>query len=71
MIAEMECPECKGKDGKGNKWIIWGEPFESQGSLVILTAECIECEYKIVLGIVDANDMAERDSFDFDAPRET
>lgn len=58
MIEQMECPQCH-----GNKWYIWGEPFESHGTHVILTAECAGdnekpgCEYKIVLGVVDSKDM--------------
>lgn len=61
MIDQMECPKCK-----GNRWVIWGEPFESKGTLVTLTAECAfdidrECGYKVVLGTVEARDMVEED----------
>ena len=68
MIEQMECPKCH-----GNKWVIWGEPFESHGTLVTLTAECTgsgvgvqvsmttECGYQITLGTVDGNEMKEVD----------
>lgn len=64
MIEQMECPKCH-----GNLWIIWGEPFETGGTLVTLTAECMGegegnkpgCGYRIVLGTVDGRDMTEVD----------
>lgn len=53
-MDHMICPQC----GFAS-WEIWGEPFESHGTYVILTAECNtnECGYKVILGVVDGKEM--------------
>ena len=51
-MEDLTCPQCQ-----GNKWTIWGEPFESGGTLVILTAECVNCNNRLNIGVVDAKEM--------------
>lgn len=56
MIDNMTCPKC----GR-TYWTIGGEPFESHGTLLILTAECTneECQLELALGIVNGAEIKE------------
>jgi hypothetical protein len=56
MIEQLECPNCH-----GNKWYIWGEPFESGGNLVVLSGECAAgCGVRLNIGTVDSQEMVAR-----------
>lgn len=56
-MEELTCPECG-----FTSWTIWGEPFESHGTLVILMAECNtdECGVKMNIGTVDGSEILVR-----------
>lgn len=62
-MEELTCPECG-----FTSWTIWGEPFESQGTLVILTAECNtegaagtwRCGVRMNIGTVDGSEILVR-----------
>jgi hypothetical protein len=49
-MEEMTCPECQ-----GIQWVIYGNLFETNGSLLELQAECANeaCKTRMNLGIVD------------------
>jgi hypothetical protein len=54
MMEQLTCPDCG-----FTSWTVWGEPFESHGTLVILTAECNtgNCGHKLNIGVVDGKEM--------------
>jgi hypothetical protein len=51
-MEDLQCPTCQ-----GNRWTIYGNLFETGGTLVELTAECTACGHQLNLGVVEGNDI--------------
>jgi hypothetical protein len=47
-METLQCPTCQ-----GIVWNIYGELFETGGTLVELLAECSACGHRLNLGVVD------------------